>query len=163
MPGSAEEAGEAPLRITHHASRITYPSETTWAIDYSGINLNIEVILPELIVTVLAVVLIFTDLFMRGRQDKARVLGIVSIAGYAVALVACVLYFNNIIGSASFNTEAFNRMAVLDNLGLYFKMLALATAIVTVFLSMQFIRDKGLAIGEYYTVLALATAYELLR
>ncbi len=128
------------------------------AIDYSGINLNVEIILPELIVTVLAIVLIFADLFMRGRQDKARILGIVSIVGYLVALVVCVLYFNNIIGTSSFNTEGFNRMAVLDNLGLFFKMISLGTAIVAVLLSMQFIRDRGLAIGEYYTVVALATA-----
>src|SRR4051794_26860097 len=128
------------------------PVEPT-LIDINGLNTNLEVILPELIVTVLAVIIIFVDLFTRGRADKNKILAGVSIAGYVLAFAACLLYFNNnardLIGSTAFGTEAFNRMVTMDNLGLFFRMLSLGAAIVTVLLSMQYIRDRGLAIGEY--------------
>src|SRR5205814_1952068 len=133
-------------------------------IDYSGINLSVEHILPELIVVVFAILVIFIDIFTRGRQGKNNLLAIVSIVGYVLAFVACVLYFDNNIGgslfggAAVFNTEAFNRMVVMDNLGLFFRMLSLGTAIVTVLLSTQYIKDRGLAVGEYYAVVGLATS-----
>ncbi|MEO8286713.1 MAG: NADH-quinone oxidoreductase subunit N [Chloroflexota bacterium] len=132
-------------------------------IDYSGINVNLEHILPELIVVVFSILVILIDLFTRGRQNKNNLLAGVSIVGYVLSFLACILYFGNNIGgslfggSTVFNTEAFNRMVVMDNMGLFFRMLSLGTAIVTVLLSTQYIKDRGFAIGEYYAVLGLAT------
>jgi NADH-quinone oxidoreductase subunit N len=131
--------------------------------DYSGIWLSVEHILPELIVAAFAIAIIFIDLFTRGRQGKNNLLAFVSIVGYVLAFAACVLYFDNNIGGSLFggptvfNTEAFSRMVVMDNLGLFFRMLSLGAAIVTVLLSTQYIKDRGLAVGEYYAVLGLAT------
>ena len=131
--------------------------------DYSGISLSVEHILPELIVVVFSIAVIFVDIFTRGRAGKNNLLAIVSIVGYVLAFVACLLYFDNNIGGITFgsgtifNTEAFNRMIVMDNLGLFFRMLSLGTAIVTVLLSTQYIKDRGLAVGEYYAVIGLAT------
>jgi NADH-quinone oxidoreductase subunit N len=130
-------------------------------IDYSGLNTNLETILPEIVVTVFALIVIFLDLFMRGRESKNRVLAATSVIGYLAAFVVCIIYFNNWLardmGSTAFNQEAFGRMVVMDNLGLFFRMLALGTAIITVFFSSQYIRERGMAVGEYYAVLALAT------
>src|SRR5215212_605244 len=126
--------------------------------DYSGIWLSVEHILPELIVAVFAIVIIFIDIFTRGRQGKNNMLAFVSIVGYVLALAVCVLYFDDNIGGslfggpAVFNTEAFSRMVVMDNLGLFFRMLSLGTAIVAVLLSTQYIKERGLAVGEYYAV-----------
>lgn len=128
------------------------------AIDYNGINLNLEAILPEIIVAVFAIVIIFVDLFTRGRPNKSPLLAGISIVGYAIAFVVCILYFNNTIGSSAFNQQAFNNMIVMDNLGLFFRMLSLGTAIVASLLSIQYVRDRGLAQGEYYAMLALATS-----
>ncbi|MDQ3706171.1 MAG: NADH-quinone oxidoreductase subunit N [Chloroflexota bacterium] len=133
-------------------------------IDYAGLNTDLWTILPELIVTITAILVIFADLFTRGRSsDKGRVLSGLSIAGYVAALVVCLLMFDN--NSQYFlgftlvppGTESFGRMVVVDNLGLFFRMLALGTSIVAVLLSTQFIRDRGMALGEYYAVLALVT------
>ncbi len=126
-------------------------------IDYNGINLNIEAILPELIVTVFAIITIFVDLFIRGRQNKSQLLAGISIVGYVLAFAVCILYFDNNIGSPIFNQQSFNNMIVTDNLGLFFRMLSLGTAIVATLLSVQYVQDRGLAQGEYYAVLALAT------
>ncbi len=125
--------------------------------DYSALNPNLEVILPEIIVTVFAIAVIMVDLFTRGRGSKNQMLAGVSVVGYVLALIACFLYFDNNIGSVAWGTEAFGRMVVMDNLGLFFRMLALGTAIIAVFLSTQFIKDRGFALGEYYSILALAT------
>jgi NADH-quinone oxidoreductase subunit N len=126
-------------------------------IDFSGINLNIESILPELIVALFAIITILVDLFTKGRRDKSPLLAGVSITGYVIAFIVCILYFNNIIGSSIFNTQSFNNMIVTDNLGLFFRMLSLGTGIVGTLLSIQYVRDRGMAIGEYYSVLMLAT------
>lgn len=127
-------------------------------IDYNGINLNVEAILPELIVVVFAIAVIFVDLFTRGRSNKNQILAGVSIAGYILAFAVCLLYFGNNIGSPIFGTQTFNNMVVTDNLGLFFRMLSLGAALVAVLLSTQFIKDRGLAIGEYYAMIGLATS-----
>ncbi|MEA2573968.1 MAG: NADH-quinone oxidoreductase subunit, partial [Chloroflexia bacterium] len=133
-------------------------------IDYAGLNTDLWTILPELIVTVTSILVIFADLFTRGRSgDKGRILAGLSIVGYVVALIVCLLMFDNnsqyLFGFTLVTpgTESFGRMMVVDNLGLFFRMLALGTAIVAVLLSTQFIRDRGMALGEYYAVLALVT------
>lgn len=126
--------------------------------NYDALNMNLETIIPELILTVMAIVLIFYDLFTRGRENKSQVLVGISIVGYVAALLVCIAYFNDWIGSPGIrNQQAFGGMVVIDNLGLFFKMLALGTAIIAVFFSTQFIRERGMALGEYYTVLSLAT------
>src|SRR5215216_5461785 len=102
-------------------------------IDYAALNPNLEVILPELIVTVFAVAVIFLDLFMKGEQ-KARILPVVSVVGYVAAIVACVWYYQGL------NLEAFGGMVVVDNLGLFFKIVSLMTAIIAVALSTLFIK-----------------------
>ena len=126
--------------------------------DYAALNLNFETILPEIIVLVTSLILIFYDLFTRGRESKSRALAGISIGGYVAALVICILYFNEIIGSPGINNQqAFGGMVVVDNLGFFFKMLSLGTAIIAVLFSTQFIKERGMALGEYYSILALAT------
>ena len=48
-------------------------------IDYSVFNLDLEVILPELILLGFAILVIFVDLFMRGRTKEMVVLPAISI------------------------------------------------------------------------------------
>jgi NADH-quinone oxidoreductase subunit N len=126
-------------------------------VDYNALNTDLVVILPEIIVTIFATIIIFVDLFMRRRADRSQVLAGVSIVGYVLALIACFALFDNNIGTRSFNTTAFGGMVVLDNLGLFFKMLSLGTAIIAVFFSTLFIKERGMALGEYYAIVALAT------
>lgn len=128
------------------------------AIDYSALNPDWIAILPEIIVAVFAILVIFVDLFMRGRDNKSQVLAGISISGFVLAIVASALLFNNNVGEgASFNRQAFGGMVVLDNLGLFFNVLALGTAIIATLLSTMFIKDRGMALGEYYAVISLST------
>lgn len=131
---------------------------------YNDLNTNLESLLPELIVLVFALVILFVDMFTRrGRERKSGLLAGLSIVGYVLAAAACVLYYNNWLGSPFlgggpvFNQTTFAGMVTVDNLGLFFKLLALGTAIITVLFSTRFAEERGLALGEYYGVLALAT------
>ncbi len=122
---------------------------------YEGLNPDLWAILPEIIITVFAVVIIFVDLFTKG-QRKVTLLPIVSIVGYLAAIAVCIWQFND-AGAITHNVNAFGGMVVVDNLGLFFKIISLATAMIAVFLSTLYIRERGMALGEYYAVLALAT------
>ncbi len=121
---------------------------------YEGLNPDLWVILPEIIVAIFSVVVIFVDLFMRG-QRKGIVLPAVSIVGYLAAIGVCIWQFNDL--SVPHNIGAFGGMIVMDNLGLFFKIISLATAVIAVLLSTLYIQERGMALGEYYAVLALAT------
>jgi NADH-quinone oxidoreductase subunit N len=126
--------------------------------NYDALNMNLETILPELIVLVMSLVLIFYDLFTRGRDSKSQTLAVISIVGYVAAFAVCIAYFNRWIGSEGIDQQqSFGGMVVVDNLGLFFKMLSLGTAIIAVLFSTQFIKERGMALGEYYAVMALAT------
>src|SRR6478672_8646768 len=123
---------------------------------YEGLNPDLWVILPEIIVTVFAVAVIFVDLFMRGPR-KATVLPVVSIVGFLIALGVCIWQFNDPNAVAHNPAGAFGGMVVVDNLGLFFKIISLATASLVVLLSTLFIQERGMALGEYYATIALAT------
>ncbi len=127
-------------------------------VDYNALNPDLLTILPEIIVALTSIVIIFVDLFTRGtRSAKGNLLAGVSIVGYVVAFAVCILMFNGFFGYDLIGREGFGRMMVVDNLGLFFRMLSLGTAIVAVLLSTQFIKDRGMALGEYYAILALCT------
>src|SRR5690348_15931991 len=95
-------------------------------VNYAGLNPNLWIILPEVIVTVFSVIVIFIDLFTRG-ENKRLALPVASIVGYVAAFAVCVWQFND--PGAGHNPTAFGGMMVLDNLGLFFKMIMLLTAI----------------------------------
>ncbi|MBF6612875.1 MAG: NADH-quinone oxidoreductase subunit N [Chloroflexi bacterium] len=130
-------------------------------IDYNALNPDLLGILPEIIVTIFAILVVFVDLFTRGTANKSQRLAGVSIAGYLLAFIVCILQFNDIeIGGIVFRSahaQVFANMMATDNLGLFFKMIALLTAIVSVLLSTLFIKERGMALGEYYAIMGLAT------
>jgi len=56
-------------------------------LNYDALNMNIETIIPEIIVLVVSLVVIFYDLFARGRENKSQILAGISIVGYVAALL----------------------------------------------------------------------------
>src|SRR5689334_22340891 len=110
---------------------------------------DLNTIIPEIIVTILAVVLLLGDLFLSVRQKG--VLTWVSAVGYALALVACFLYF------VATPTTSFAGMIVLDKLGLWLRILALLSALLGTIFAANYMQDKGMPLGDFYGVLALAT------
>jgi NADH-quinone oxidoreductase subunit N len=125
------------------------------------LDVSLGTLLPEVIVTVLALVLLIADLFLRGTQK--RMLTWVSVAGYALALLACLYYLYTISGpSYAFGTPQPNApyigaMVVQDGMGLFFRMLAVLTGLLGTLFSANYIEERGMPLGEFYSVLALAT------
>src|SRR5689334_11495583 len=114
-------------------------------------TIDFNTIVPEIIVTILAIVLVLGDLFLP--KDRKSVLTWVSAVGYFLALAACFLYFVN----PDMPFTSFSGMLVLDKLGLWFRVLALLSALIGVVFAANYIEEKGMPLGDFYSVLALAT------
>ncbi len=125
------------------------------------LDVSLGALLPEVIVTILALVLLVTDLFLRGKQKQT--LTWISLAGYGLALIACVYYMFTISGTSyAFGTPQpgapyAGAMVIQDGMGLFFRMLAVLTGLLGTLFSANYIEERGMPLGEYYTVLALAT------
>jgi NADH-quinone oxidoreductase subunit N len=109
---------------------------------------NFNVIGPELILSVAAMVLMILTV-MGGPKVKEAIpyLGLAAIVG---ALVQCF----SLWGGAE---EAFHRMVILDSYALFFKIIFLITAALTILMSIRYLQVEGFELGEYYILLLLAT------
>jgi NADH-quinone oxidoreductase subunit N len=98
---------------------------------------------PELILFGAILLISVLDLFKLG----GRALAIVAMIGCAAALVATLdLYSAN-------SGLLFHRMIVLDNFSLFFKVVALAATVLTVWMSLASREIDSVNQGEYYTLL----------
>src|SRR5579859_1322965 len=112
---------------------------------------DFNTIVPEIIITVLAVALILGELFLpKGRK---QILTWVSVIGYFLALAACFAYFV----TSNMPITSFSGMIVLDKLGLWFRVLAILAALIGTIFAANYIEEKGMPLGDFYAVLALAT------
>ena len=127
------------------------------------LDFNMEALLPEIIITVLAILLLLLDLFMRGRQK--RILTWVSLAGYTVALGVCLVYFFALntgqrvyaFGTPAADASFLGSMLVQDHLAYFFRILAILTAMLGTLFAADYIEERGMPLGEFYSVLALLT------
>jgi len=98
---------------------------------------------PELIL--FGVILLISVLDLLKRSGAA--LALISILGCLVSLIATIDLYSAQSGLL------FNRMVVLDNFSLFFKVLALVATILTIWMSMGSQEIKTVNQGEYYTLL----------
>ncbi|MGI8588709.1 MAG: NADH-quinone oxidoreductase subunit N [Chloroflexia bacterium] len=116
---------------------------------------DFNTIVPELIVIALAVVLLLGELMLpKGRK---QMLTWISALGYTLALIACFLYFVQTKDRSGPPLTSFSGMVVLDTLGLWFRVLALLSALIGTIFAANYIQEKGMPLGDFYAVLALAT------
>ncbi|MGD0625339.1 MAG: NADH-quinone oxidoreductase subunit N, partial [Thermodesulfobacteriota bacterium] len=103
---------------------------------------------PELILSLTAMgLLILNVLAKKGAKGAIPYLGL---AGIVLALLFCF----SLWGKSEY---AFNRMVVVDNYSLFFKMIFLITAALTVLMSIRFLQEEEFEYGEYY-ILVLFSA-----
>lgn len=109
--------------------------------------MNIELILPELCLTITAVVVILLDLFIQ----KKGWLTIVSMAGILIAAgLTLVLWGDN-------PQTIFNNMLVVDNFALFFKIVLLVVTALVLLASTDYISKFARFHGEYHALVLLAT------
>lgn len=101
-------------------------------------------VMPELILTLAAAVLLLFDLVFREK-------GV--LAGLSVAVAAGTLFL--LPGS---HGETFGGMFVSDGYSTYFKVIFLINLVLTVFISLKYLKRQGAEYGEYYSLLLFATA-----
>ncbi len=104
---------------------------------------------PELILVGAASVLIILDLLFRRKE-------IVAFAGVLGCLAAMFASASLFVSTDS--ATVLNGMFVFDGYGSFFKIFFYLTCILTICMSLKYLEVEGVAFGEYYALLLLATA-----
>ena len=112
-------------------------------------SLNLIVLAPQFVIIVAALVVLLADLF-RGQEQK-NLPAWLSLAG---VIFSAVVLFATWGGEAS----SFQKMAAADGYSQFLNLIFLTTAGLSILISIKYIADEGLACGEYYALLLLATA-----
>ncbi|HEY7316661.1 MAG TPA: NADH-quinone oxidoreductase subunit N [Candidatus Binatia bacterium] len=102
---------------------------------------------PEIILSGTILLLIVMDLVVRNQ----RVLAMIAVIGCIGSLLATVDLYSAQQG------WLFHRMIVLDNFSLFFKVVALAAAVLTIWMSLGSNEIRRVHQGEYYTLLLTCT------
>ncbi|MFO0754143.1 MAG: NADH-quinone oxidoreductase subunit N [Thermodesulfovibrionales bacterium] len=105
---------------------------------------DLSPVLPEIIMTAAAMVLLLLDLVLKNKAPLAF-----------LTMGAAVLVFLAIPGSAG---ETFGGMFVSDNYSANFKNIFLVNLVLTALISLKYIRREKAEHGEYYSLLLFATA-----
>ncbi len=108
---------------------------------------DFTVILPELIVALSAIVVILADLYLPRSQRRA--LAYLSLLGLVVALIFVVFMHDD-------HKSGFYGSVVLDGFTLFTSAIFLVVGIQTVLLSIDYVEQEHINLGEYY-VLVLGT------
>jgi NADH-quinone oxidoreductase subunit N len=104
--------------------------------------------IPELILTVAVCLLLFIDLFVP--KDKKHYLGIFALIGLIVTMASVVSLWGQ-------NRSTFSNMLVLDGFALYFKLIFVSVAILTILISLRYLIIEEINLGEYYAMILFAT------
>ncbi|MEW6335185.1 MAG: NADH-quinone oxidoreductase subunit N [Thermodesulfobacteriota bacterium] len=108
-------------------------------------ELAIGFIIPEIIVTVSAVIALFTAAF--GKKESS------GIAAGAVALIGAGLAMIFTLALWDADANVFNALYTIDNFGTFFKALALIVAMLVTLLSLSYVEREAIVKGEYYALL----------
>lgn len=115
-------------------------------------DINFTLLLPEIIVSVFAVLVMLVDAFTR-RKDQRWLTGALSLAGIVAAGVSCVWLWL----TPEVRRTAYNGMIVLDPLRLSFTLVFIIVAALTVLVSMIWVEWERQPAGEFHTLLLFAT------
>jgi NADH-quinone oxidoreductase subunit N len=108
-------------------------------------------VLPFIIVSVWAILLLLFDLFIKHKGITA----ILAAAGVAAALVAVIARFGSY-------QVAFNGMIVADSFSDYLQIVILATALLGIAVAYDYLRRMNIERGEYYTLMLFTVSGMLL-
>jgi NADH-quinone oxidoreductase subunit N len=109
---------------------------------------DIAALLPEMLITLTACVVLVVDIVTR-RQYKQR-LGWGCIGAVLLTLLLMILV-------PSRGGSILSGMFLADGYAVFFKVLFLIAAILTVLISLRYLEDEGVHYGEYYALLLFAT------
>jgi NADH-quinone oxidoreductase subunit N len=109
---------------------------------------DIRAYLPELIILVCACATLMLDLLLRRRQHL--VIAAFSFLGVVVALLTCI----PLVGTT---VTTFSGLYALDSFSLFFKVLFLLVAALTILISPRYLIIEDMPAGEYYALILFST------
>ncbi|HSB05171.1 MAG TPA: NADH-quinone oxidoreductase subunit N [Thermodesulfobacteriota bacterium] len=112
-------------------------------------EIDLHLIAPEIILTVFGFLVLLLDVFS-SKEGKKGYLGILSLIGIVIAF----LFTLPLMGS---DQTGFGGMFISDGFTLFFKILFLIIAFLTILISMGYAHREGMEIGEYYALVLFAT------
>jgi NADH-quinone oxidoreductase subunit N len=118
--------------------------------DLTAPNVNVPIVLPELIISITAIILMMFDSFKPNRQ---RITGMISIVGIILAALALFSLWSD----PNAPTSAFNGMVVTDGLRMSFTLVFLLVTALTILISSVWVENENVPAGEYHAMLLFAT------
>ena len=109
-------------------------------------TLNMALLTPVFLVASWALVLMFIDLYVAERNK--HVTGWLSLVGIVPALLYTITQWGD-VGGAFYGTNGLP-MVMSDNFSTFLNVLYLITAILTVMISVGYVKQAGIARGEFY-------------
>jgi NADH-quinone oxidoreductase subunit N len=120
-------------------------------------SLNLVVVAPQFVIIVAALVVLLADLFS-GKEQK-NLPAWLSLAGVIVsAIVMLVMWGREASSFQNLVLSPAEGMAVADGYSLFLNLVFLITAGLSILISIEYVAREGMATGEYYALLLLATA-----
>jgi NADH-quinone oxidoreductase subunit N len=111
--------------------------------------INLAVIAPEVVLSVVAMALLLINVFVKGEQKGY--LGYLSIAGIIGTLFMLISAWG---GSA---VEGFSGSVVQDNFAIFFKVIFLVSAVLSILITDQYLEREGCNQGEIYPLILFST------
>jgi NADH-quinone oxidoreductase subunit N len=112
-------------------------------------EINLYLIAPEIVLTVFGFIVLLLGVFS-GKGEKKGYLGVLSLIGIVIAFFFATLC----TGSAQ---TGFEGMFVSDGFTLFFRVLFLIVAFLTVLISIGYANREGIEPGEYFALILFAT------
>jgi NADH-quinone oxidoreductase subunit N len=104
-------------------------------------------IAPELVLTAFALVILLMSAF--SRSEERGFLGYIALGGVVVTLIT--LYWG--VGAEA---SAFNGMVRMDPFALFFKVMIAIITLLTILVSLDYAKRRGIGFGEYYVLVLFA-------
>lgn len=114
---------------------------------------DLQLIAPELILTVCACVALVMEVVLPYRKSKLT--AYLALTGIALAFVSLAVQWQTMRGSLPF--DGFYGMVRIDGFALLFKAIFLISAALAIGISMRFLDIEGEQHGEYYALILFAT------
>jgi NADH-quinone oxidoreductase subunit N len=106
-------------------------------------------ILPELVVSVLAIMIMLADPVLPPEGNK-KILGYIALAGVVAGLMATVI-------QAQTYGDAFSNMVRVDTFSVFFHFVVLLIALVVILTSFEYLEVQRIRSGEYYGLILFGT------
>ncbi len=112
-------------------------------------EIDLYLIAPEIIMTAFGFLVLLIDVFTP-RAEKKGYLGIICLIGIILAFLFTLPQFG-------FVKSGFGGMFTSDGFSLFFKLLFLIIAFLTILISMGYVQREGIEFGEYYALILFST------